>query len=78
MTCFHPAALLLETIPTPKAFKKAISSISPEQQRFAKAYGIVSSPRAKTDALATACGAIKYFVSDSSLVDDVTDFSSTT
>jgi hypothetical protein len=30
--------LLLETIPTPKAFKKAISSISPEQQRFAKAY----------------------------------------
>ena len=28
--------LLLETIPTPKEFKDAISSLSPEQQRFAK------------------------------------------
>lgn len=27
-----------ETIPTPKEFKEAISSISPEQQRFAKAF----------------------------------------
>jgi len=30
--------LLLETIPTPKEFKDAISSMSPEQQRFCKAY----------------------------------------
>jgi hypothetical protein len=30
--------LLLETIPTPKEFKDAIESLSPEQQRFAKAY----------------------------------------
>ena len=30
--------LLLETIPTPKQFKDAIASLSPEQQRFAKAY----------------------------------------
>ena len=30
--------LMLEALPTPKAFKRAISSLSPEQQRFAKAY----------------------------------------
>jgi hypothetical protein len=30
--------LLLDTIPTPKEFKDAIESLSPEQQRFAKAY----------------------------------------
>jgi hypothetical protein len=30
--------LILETIPTPKAFKDAIESLSPEQQAFAKAY----------------------------------------
>jgi len=30
--------LSLETIPTPKEFKDAIESLSPEQQRFAKAY----------------------------------------
>jgi len=30
--------LLLETIPTPKEFRDAIESLSPEQQRFAKAY----------------------------------------
>ena len=30
--------LLLEEIPTPKEFKDAIESLSPEQQRFAKAY----------------------------------------
>jgi hypothetical protein len=30
--------LLLETIPTPKQFRDAIESLSPEQQRFAKAY----------------------------------------
>lgn len=30
--------LLLETIPTPKEFKDAIESLSPEQQRFCKAY----------------------------------------
>uniref|UniRef100_A0A6B2KX34 Uncharacterized protein n=1 Tax=Arcella intermedia TaxID=1963864 RepID=A0A6B2KX34_9EUKA len=30
--------LLLEEIPTPKAFRDAIESLSPEQQRFAKAY----------------------------------------
>jgi hypothetical protein len=30
--------LLLETIPTPKEFKSAISSLSPEQQRFCKAF----------------------------------------
>ena len=30
--------LSMETIPTAKEFKEAISSISPEQQRFAKAY----------------------------------------
>jgi len=30
--------LLLETIPTPKEFKDAIESLSPEQQRFAKAF----------------------------------------
>jgi hypothetical protein len=29
---------MLETIPTPKEFKDAIESLSPEQQRFAKAY----------------------------------------
>jgi hypothetical protein len=29
--------LEFETIPTPKEFKEKISSISPEQQRFAKA-----------------------------------------
>lgn len=31
-------SLLLETIPTAKEFKDAIESLSPEQQRFAKAY----------------------------------------
>jgi len=30
--------LLCETLPTPKEFKDAIESLSPEQQRFAKAY----------------------------------------
>jgi hypothetical protein len=30
--------LCLETFPTPKAFRDAIESLSPEQQRFAKAY----------------------------------------
>jgi hypothetical protein len=30
--------LILETIPTPKEFKDAIESLSPEQQAFAKAY----------------------------------------
>jgi hypothetical protein len=30
--------LSLETIPTPKQFADAIASLSPEQQRFAKAY----------------------------------------
>lgn len=30
--------LILETIPTPKEFKEAISSLSPEQQRFCKAF----------------------------------------
>jgi len=30
--------LVLETIPTPKEFKDAIESMSPEQQRFCKAY----------------------------------------
>lgn len=30
--------LNIETIPTPKEFKDAIASLSPEQQRFAKAY----------------------------------------
>lgn len=30
--------LLLETIPTPKEFKDAIESLSPEQQRFCKAF----------------------------------------
>lgn len=30
--------LILETIPTPKEFKDAIESLSPEQQRFCKAY----------------------------------------
>jgi hypothetical protein len=30
--------LLLETIPTPKEFKDAIESLSPEQQRFAKLF----------------------------------------
>lgn len=30
--------LLLETIPTPKAFRDAIESLSPEQQAFAKAF----------------------------------------
>jgi len=30
--------LLLETIPTPKEFRDAIESLSPEQQRFAKAF----------------------------------------
>ena len=30
--------LIMETIPTAKEFKEAISSMSPEQQRFAKAY----------------------------------------
>lgn len=30
--------LLLEQLPTPKAFQDAIESLSPEQQRFAKAY----------------------------------------
>eukprot|EP00005_Dracoamoeba_jomungandri_P004063 CAMPEP_0174252518 /NCGR_PEP_ID=MMETSP0439-20130205/1954_1 /TAXON_ID=0 /ORGANISM="Stereomyxa ramosa, Strain Chinc5" /LENGTH=954 /DNA_ID=CAMNT_0015333069 /DNA_START=71 /DNA_END=2935 /DNA_ORIENTATION=+ len=30
--------LLLETIPTPKEFRDAIESLSPEQQRFAQAY----------------------------------------
>ena len=30
--------LMMETIPTAKEFKEAISSMSPEQQRFAKAY----------------------------------------
>lgn len=30
--------LLTETIPSAKAFKEAISSLSPEQQRFAKAF----------------------------------------
>ena len=28
---------MLETLPTPKAFRDAISSLSPEQQRFARA-----------------------------------------
>ena len=31
-------ATYLETLPTPKEFKDAIASLSPEQQRFAKAY----------------------------------------
>ena len=30
-------SLMLETLPTPKAFRDAISSLSPEQQRFARA-----------------------------------------
>lgn len=30
--------LLFEHIPPPKAFRDAISSLSPEQQRFAQAY----------------------------------------
>jgi hypothetical protein len=30
--------LLLETIPTPKEFKDAISSLSPEKQRLCKAF----------------------------------------
>jgi hypothetical protein len=30
--------LLLETLPTPKEFKDAIESLSPEQQRFCQAY----------------------------------------
>lgn len=30
--------LLLETLPTPKEFKDAIESLSPEQQRFCKAF----------------------------------------
>jgi len=30
--------VLLDTLPTPKEFKDAIESLSPEQQRFAKAY----------------------------------------
>jgi hypothetical protein len=30
--------LLLETIPTPTEFKDAIQSLSPEQQRFCKAF----------------------------------------
>merc|ERR1719198_322883 len=30
--------LLLETIPTPKEFRDRISSLSPEQQAFCKAY----------------------------------------
>ena len=30
--------LMMETIPTPKEFKDAIASLSPEQQRFAQAY----------------------------------------
>lgn len=30
--------LMLETIPTPKEFKEKVSSLSPEQQRFCKAY----------------------------------------
>eukprot|EP00754_Rhynchopus_humris_P033535 Rhum_TRINITY_DN15470_c7_g12::Rhum_TRINITY_DN15470_c7_g12_i2::g.158711::m.158711 len=30
--------LLLDEIPTPKEFRDAIESLSPEQQRFAKAY----------------------------------------
>ena len=30
--------LMMETIPTAKEFEEAISSMSPEQQRFAKAY----------------------------------------
>ena len=30
--------LLLETLPTPKEFKDAIQSLSPEQQRFCKAF----------------------------------------
>eukprot|EP01060_Flectonema_neradi_P029488 TRINITY_DN408_c0_g1_i9.p1 TRINITY_DN408_c0_g1~~TRINITY_DN408_c0_g1_i9.p1 ORF type:complete len:912 (+),score=260.96 TRINITY_DN408_c0_g1_i9:79-2736(+) len=30
--------LILEEVPTPKQFKSAIESLSPEQQRFAKAY----------------------------------------
>ena len=30
--------LMLEEVPTPKQFKSAIESLSPEQQRFAKAY----------------------------------------
>jgi len=30
--------LLLETVPAPAAFRDAIESLSPEQQRFAKAY----------------------------------------
>ena len=29
---------MLETIPTPAEFRDAIESLSPEQQRFAKAY----------------------------------------
>ena len=29
---------MLETIPTAKEFKDAISSLSPEQQRFCKAF----------------------------------------
>lgn len=30
--------LLLETVPTPKEFKDAIASLSPEQQRFCKSF----------------------------------------
>ena len=30
--------LILTTIPTPKQFRKKVSSLSPEQQAFAKAY----------------------------------------
>lgn len=30
--------LILETIPTPKEFRDAIASLSPEQQRFCKAF----------------------------------------
>ena len=44
LTCTYPAfnfaqvPLILETIPTPAEFRDAIESLSPEQQRFAKAY----------------------------------------
>jgi hypothetical protein len=38
--------LLLEQIPTPKEFRDAIESLSPEQQRFAKAFGITWRPTA--------------------------------
>ena len=38
--CIQPpqVPLMLETIPTPAEFRDAIESLSPEQQRFAKAY----------------------------------------